>query len=98
MKKDTPLGKMDYKDDEEMGLYKPTIHEDPLLFYPPGKKKQKKYANCERATKGLIRCINMQRFKMKMGQECVSFCQKHIVEAISKVLLIILQNRWYVDY
>jgi hypothetical protein len=84
-------------DDEEMMVYHPTPREDPLLYFKENTI-PKKYSSCERATKGLLRCINTKHFKMKIGEECISFCQSHIVEAIAKVMLLIMKEDWYVDY
>jgi predicted GNAT family acetyltransferase len=85
-------------DDTEMEPYIPKREEDPLRYSPPERKTVKRYATCQRATKGLIRCIDMQRYAMKIGPECVSFCMRHIVESISKVIRTILEKLWYIDY
>ncbi len=79
-----------------MIVYHPTPQEDPMLYYKQNL--LKKYDNCERATKGLLRCINRKYYKMKIGDECVSFCLSHIIESISKVILLIMKEDWYIDY
>jgi hypothetical protein len=84
--------------DTDMEPYIPLRTEDPLLYFREERKTVKTYANCERATKGLIRCINMQRYAMKIGPECVSFCMLHIVEAISNVIRSILTQEWRIEY
>jgi hypothetical protein len=83
--------------DEDEDIWHATPKENPLLYYEKDMT-LKKYASCERATKGLTRCINMKHYKMKIGKECVSFCQSHIVEAISKMLFLIMKEKWFVDY
>ncbi len=71
---------------------------DPLLHYPEERKITKQYASCERATKGLLRCLDTKRYKMKIGPECMQFCLSHIVEAISNLIDLIFRNPWYIEY
>jgi hypothetical protein len=45
------------------------------------RKRVKEPMNCEEETKNGIRCL--QNLKLKIGHECISFCQSHLAQAFS---------------
>jgi hypothetical protein len=69
-----------------------------LSRFPEKRKQEKKYASCEHATNRLLRCTNLNKYRIKIGEECVQFCHHHVVESISKILKILLLKPLYVRF
>jgi hypothetical protein len=53
-------------------------------------KRIKQEINCERETKNGIRCLQDSKLQLKIGHECISFCQSHLVQAFSIFFTLLL--------
>lgn len=53
---------------------------------PSGAKKQTDEAQCQRKTKQGMRCLQMSKFGLKIGADCVGFCVKHLQSSLYRFL------------
>ncbi len=54
------------------------------------KKVRKSYSSCNRATKNGFRCLNMSKYKFKIGLDCYKFCIEHFEESFATLLNLLL--------
>jgi hypothetical protein len=72
----------DESDEEEEILYEyHRLYDVTVIPLKNPRKRVKEPINCERETKDGIRCL--QNLKLKIGHECISFCQSHLAQAFS---------------
>jgi hypothetical protein len=54
------------------------------------KKERKSYSNCFHATHSGMRCLNMSKNGVKIGQECYDFCKEHFDATLLKLFTILI--------
>ncbi len=83
----------DESDEEQEILYAyHRLYDVTVIPLKNPRKRIKDEINCERITKNGIRCLQDSQLQLKIGHQCVSFCQSHIESSLSRFFEFLLSK------
>ncbi len=68
------------------------LYDVTMIPFENPRKRIKEEINCERVTKNGIKCLQSSKLQLKIGHECILFCQTHLIESLSNFFSLLTQH------